>query len=42
MKGGITRLDALMMSPGERAEHLNYISDILKQKAKALTGEDFM
>jgi len=41
-KGGITRLDALMMSPLERLEHIKHVSDILKQKAKAISGEDFM
>lgn len=41
-KGGVTRLDALMMSPRERLNHIKYISDMLKQKAKAMTGQEYM
>lgn len=41
-KGGITRIDALMMSPKDRLHHIEHISNILKQKAKAMTGEEFM
>lgn len=42
MKGGVTRHEAIMMSGLQRKQHISYISKILKEKAQAMTGQEFM
>ena len=42
MKGGVTRHEAQNMSALERLEHMEYISKIMKEKAQAMTGQEFM
>jgi len=42
MRGGVTRQEAMMMSPAERIEHIEYISNVYKEKAAAMTGQESM
>lgn len=42
MKGGLTRTEALMMSPKDRSEHIEYITKAYEKKAEALSGQEFM
>ena len=39
MRGGITRTEALYMSPQERKEVVDYISHIYEEREVALTGQ---
>lgn len=38
MKGGVTRSEALMMSPKDREEHVNYITKVYEEREAAITG----
>jgi hypothetical protein len=42
MNGGVTRDEALGMSPAERLEHIEFINSIYQRKAEAMTGQEFM
>lgn len=39
MKGGITRTEAIGMSPQERDETIEYINKIYEEQKTALTGQ---